>query len=127
MRESPPTVTWRAFDQVLSRSVLVHLLAADGPDTDELLALARKASVATDSRFVRVLDVAHSVDAGDDPRTPADGKSGDDPRTPDPHTPIDSKDPAIGSYIVSEYAIGRSLDVISPMARSPGWRPPGGP
>jgi putative peptidoglycan lipid II flippase len=27
IRESPPTVTWRAFDQVLSRSVLVHLLA----------------------------------------------------------------------------------------------------
>ena len=26
IRESPPTVTWRAFDQVLSRSVLVHLL-----------------------------------------------------------------------------------------------------
>ena len=25
--ESQPTVTWRAFDQVLSRSVLVHLLA----------------------------------------------------------------------------------------------------
>jgi putative peptidoglycan lipid II flippase len=95
MRESPPTVTWRAFDQVLSRSVLVHLLATDGPDTDELLALARKASVATDSRFVRVLDVVHSTHAGDDPRTPAD-----------------SKDPAIGSYIVSEYAIGRSLDVI---------------
>jgi putative peptidoglycan lipid II flippase len=109
MRESPPTVTWRAFDQVLSRSVLVHLLAADGPDTDELLALARKASVATDSRFVRVLDVVHSIHAGDDPRTPADNKihAGDDPRT---HA--DGKDPAIGSYIVSEYAIGRSLDVI---------------
>jgi putative peptidoglycan lipid II flippase len=131
MRESPPTVTWRAFDQVLSRSVLVHLLAADGPDTDALLALARKASVATDSRFVRVLDVVHSVYAGDDPRTPAEIHAGDDPRTrgdskagddrhtpaeihagDDLHTPADSKDPAIGSYIVSEYAVGRSLDVI---------------
>ena len=26
LAEVPPTVTWRAFDQVLSRSVLVHLL-----------------------------------------------------------------------------------------------------
>ena len=30
--ESAPTVTWRAFDQVLSRSVLVHLLPPTGPD-----------------------------------------------------------------------------------------------
>jgi putative peptidoglycan lipid II flippase len=106
VRESAPTVTWRAFDQVLARSVLVHLLAADGPDTDALLALARKASVATDSRFVRVLDVVHGIDAGDDPRTPAEIRPGADSRTPA------DKDPATGSYIVSEYAIGRSLDVI---------------
>ena len=31
LAESPPTVTWRAFDLVLSRSVLVHLLAARDP------------------------------------------------------------------------------------------------
>jgi putative peptidoglycan lipid II flippase len=117
VRESPPTVTWRAFDQVLSRSVLVHLLAADGPDTDALLALARKASVATDSRFVRVLDVVHGVDARDDPRTPAEIHAADYPHAPadstgGDRTSADRKDPAIGSYIVSEYAIGRSLDVI---------------
>src|SRR5215204_6242931 len=82
IRESPPTVTWRAFDQVLSRSVLVHLLAPEDPNAEELLAVARKASVATDSRFLRVLDVLHS------------------------------ESPEIGSYIVSEYAVGQSLELI---------------
>ena len=80
--ESRPTVTWRAFDQVLSRSVLVHLLAPDDPGEDELLTAARKASVATDSRFLRVLDAVHS------------------------------SDPAVGSYIVCEYATGQSLEMI---------------
>ncbi len=80
--ESQPTVTWRAFDQVLSRSVLVHLLAPGDPDEDELLTAARKASVATDSRYLRVLDAVHS------------------------------SDPAVGSYIVCEYATGQSLEVI---------------
>jgi putative peptidoglycan lipid II flippase len=60
--ETQPTVTWRAFDQVLSRSVLVHLLAPGDPGEDKLLTAARKASVATDSRFLRVLDAVHSSD-----------------------------------------------------------------
>jgi putative peptidoglycan lipid II flippase len=80
--ESQPTVTWRAFDQVLSRSVLVHLLAPGDPGEDELLTAARKASVATDSRFLRVLDAVHS------------------------------SDPGVGSYIVCEYATGQSLEMI---------------
>jgi putative peptidoglycan lipid II flippase len=80
--ESQPTVTWRAFDQVLSRSVLVHLLAPGDPGAEELLTAARKASVATDSRFLRVLDAVHS------------------------------SDPAVGSYIVCEYATGQSLEMI---------------
>jgi putative peptidoglycan lipid II flippase len=80
--ESQPTVTWRAFDQVLSRSVLVHLLAPGDPGAEELLTAARKASVATDSRFLRVLDAVHSTD------------------------------PTVGSYIVCEYATGQSLEVI---------------
>jgi putative peptidoglycan lipid II flippase len=80
--ESQPTVTWRAFDQVLSRSVLVHLLTPGDPGEDELLTAARKASVATDSRFLRVLDAVHS------------------------------SDPAVGSYIVCEYATGQSLEMI---------------
>ena len=80
--ETQPTVTWRAFDQVLSRSVLVHLLAPGDAGEDELLTAARKASVATDSRFLRVLDAVHS------------------------------SDPAVGSYIVCEYATGQSLEMI---------------
>ena len=80
--ETQPTVTWRAFDQVLSRSVLVHLLAPGDPGEDKLLTAARKASVATDSRFLRVLDAVHS------------------------------SDPAVGSYIVCEYATGQSLEMI---------------
>ncbi|HEY5821218.1 MAG TPA: lipid II flippase MurJ, partial [Propionibacteriaceae bacterium] len=80
--ESGPTVTWRAFDQVLSRSVLVHLLAPGDPEEGDLLSAARRASVATDSRFLRVLDAVHS------------------------------SDPDLGSYIVCEYATGQSLEVI---------------
>ncbi len=82
LAESAPTVTWRAFDLVLSRSVLVHLLAPGAEDEADLLTAARKASVATDSRFLRVLDAVHS------------------------------SDPELGSYIVCEYATGRSLEMI---------------
>jgi putative peptidoglycan lipid II flippase len=80
--ETRPTVTWRAFDQVLSRSVLVHLLSPGDPQADHLLAAARRASVATDSRFLRVLDAVHSTD------------------------------PELGSYIVCEYATGQSLELV---------------
>jgi putative peptidoglycan lipid II flippase len=80
--ESQPTVTWRAFDLVLSRSVLVHLLPPQDPGAADLLAAARHASVATDSRFLRVLDAVYS----------------DHPR--------------LGSYIVCEYATGQSLELI---------------
>jgi putative peptidoglycan lipid II flippase len=80
--ETRPTVTWRAFDQVLSRSVLVHLLSPGDPGADDLLAAARRASVATDSRYLRVLDAVHSAD------------------------------PELGSYIVCEYATGQSLELV---------------
>ena len=94
--ESRPTVTWRAFDQVLSRSVLVHLLSPGDPGADDLLAAARQASVATDSRFLRVLDAVHTTD------------------------------PELGSYIVCEYATGQSLELVlshAPAVRR--WRRPG--
>src|SRR3712207_7320543 len=52
LAESRPTVTWRAFDQVLSRSVLVHLLSPDDPDEEKLLAAARRASVRSEERRV---------------------------------------------------------------------------
>jgi putative peptidoglycan lipid II flippase len=79
---SEPTVTWRALDQVLSRSVLVHLLPPRDPGAVDLLNAARSASAATDSRFLRVLDAVYS------------------------------EDPRLGSYIVCEYATGQSLEII---------------
>jgi len=50
------TATWRAVDQVLSRSVLVHVLSPDNPRAPEIINTARQAARATDSRFLRVLD-----------------------------------------------------------------------
>ncbi|REF36471.1 protein kinase family protein [Thermasporomyces composti] len=48
--------TWRAVDEVLSRSVVVYVLAADDPRADALLEASRRAATATDVRFLRVLD-----------------------------------------------------------------------
>ncbi len=48
--------TWRAIDEVLSRSVVVHVLAADDPRVDNLLEASRRAATAADVRFIRVLD-----------------------------------------------------------------------
>lgn len=73
------TMTWRAFDLKLHRPVLMHIMAPDGAHTDEVLAAARRAAVATDSRFLRVLD---AVAAG-------------------PGDP--------GSFVVCEFAPGRSI------------------
>ncbi|WP_420176325.1 protein kinase family protein [Luteococcus sp. OSA5] len=61
------TLTWRAFDQKLSRSVLVHLLSQDDPRSAEVLDSARKAAFATDSRFLRVLDAV----VGEQPEEPS--------------------------------------------------------
>ncbi|MEL4504817.1 protein kinase family protein [Luteococcus sp. H138] len=61
------TLTWRAFDQKLSRSVLVHILAQHDPRTTDVLDAARKAAFATDSRFLRVLDAV----VGDEPGEPS--------------------------------------------------------
>lgn len=51
------TQTWRAHDLTLGRAVLVHLLAEGDTRTPEVVRLAREAALATDSRFLRVLDV----------------------------------------------------------------------
>ncbi|WP_316670205.1 protein kinase family protein [uncultured Propionibacterium sp.] len=48
--------TWRGRDAMLSRSVVVHVLDPQAPTTPGVLSAARRASVATDSRFLRVLD-----------------------------------------------------------------------
>ena len=67
LAERGGTLTWRAFDQKLSRSVLVHLLDHDDPRTGDVLEAARKAAFATDSRFLRVLDAV----AGETPGAPS--------------------------------------------------------
>ncbi len=67
---------------MLSRSVLLHLLPPHDPSAIELLNVARQAAVATDSRFLRVLDAVYS-DADD-----------------------------VGCYIVCEYAAGQSLEIL---------------
>ncbi|GAA4888545.1 hypothetical protein GCM10025789_01000 [Tessaracoccus lubricantis] len=78
--------TWRAHDQVLSRDVIVHVLAPGDPRRSELLRAARKGAAATDSRFLRVLDADETAD----------------------------REQGIGAYVVAEYAFGRSLtDLLS--------------
>ncbi|MDR1851186.1 MAG: murein biosynthesis integral membrane protein MurJ, partial [Propionibacteriaceae bacterium] len=57
LSERAGTELWRAFDEVLDRWVLVYLLTTEGRATDSLLRSARKAALATDARFLRVLDV----------------------------------------------------------------------
>ncbi len=56
------TTTWRAVDQVLSRSVLVHALSPGNPRAHEILSVARQAARATDSRYLRVLDALEAPD-----------------------------------------------------------------
>jgi hypothetical protein len=47
---------WRAVDEVLSRAVVVDVLAADDPRAVRMNDAARRAATAADSRFLRVLD-----------------------------------------------------------------------
>ncbi len=74
--------TWRAEDTVLTRPVLIHLLQPDDPRAGDLLKLARRAALATDSRFLRVLDMV----------PPSSGEH--------------------GAYIVDEYATGQTLQRV---------------
>lgn len=76
------TVVWRAVDQILSRSVVVTLMAPHDPRASRTLQAARQASAATDARFARVLDAVVS----------------------------DSDD--LGSYLVSEWVDGMSLETL---------------
>lgn len=85
------SVTWRGFDQVLSRSVLIHLLPAGHERGPDLLAAGRRAARATDSRFLRVLDAIE--EGGTDP----DGRP-------------------IGPYVVCEYAVGQTLRTVLSVA-----------
>lgn len=49
--------SWRAFDQVLGRPVLIHAMDPSDSETWSALEEARRAAIATDARFLRVLDV----------------------------------------------------------------------
>lgn len=57
--------TWRARDSVLGRPVLVILLNSSPAHVERVLTAARNAAVATDSRFLRVLDVVEDAEAGE--------------------------------------------------------------
>lgn len=80
LSERGSAITWRAFDQVLSRSVVCHLVGRDDPRCADILAAARRAAAATDSRFLRVLDAVQ----------PSEGE--------------------VGCYIVTEYSAGHSVE-----------------
>lgn len=72
--------TWLAHDQVLSRDVVAHVMAAGEADSEALLGAARRGAAATDSRFLRILDVDRLDDGG-----------------------------PIGVYVVCEYSPGKTL------------------
>lgn len=78
------TETWLAFDQVLSRLVLVHVLPTAYSRMTEVLDAARKGAVATESRFLRVLDAVEAHE---------------------PNLPV-------GGYVVCEYAPGQNLEEL---------------
>ncbi len=86
------TVTWRATDTRLSRSVLVHVLAADDADTPAIVAAAKQAAQTTDARFLRVLDAVDQP--GADSVRPAGA---------------DEADPLDSPYVVCEWADGLNL------------------
>jgi putative peptidoglycan lipid II flippase len=58
LEEAARISTWKAVDEVLQRPVLVQTVPGDDPRSAELARAARAASVVTDTRFLRVLDVA---------------------------------------------------------------------
>lgn len=51
------STTWRAHDAVLSRNVGLELLPSDDPRATGFLEAARRSTVVTDPRFLRVLDL----------------------------------------------------------------------
>ena len=82
LAESSRSVTWRAFDLVLSRSVVVHLLAPLDP--------RRRTSW----------------------RPPGAPRSPSTPVSCGCSTRCTVEDPELGSYVVCEYAVGQSLEVM---------------
>ncbi len=56
LHEWSGAVTWQAFDDVLSRTVVAHVMEPDSNAAAAVLSAARRSALATDSRFLRVLD-----------------------------------------------------------------------
>ena len=54
--------TWRAFDEVLARSVGVHVIPGSHPRAHAVVAAAQAAARGFDERFLRVLDAAEDDD-----------------------------------------------------------------
>lgn len=77
--------TWRAFDRLLARPVIIHLLPTDRSNEAVLAAARRRAAAASDHRFLRVLDATMTVSSD----------------VPD--------NSGIGPYIVCEHFTGQSL------------------
>lgn len=48
--------TWEGFDKVLARPVLINSLDSNHPNCDLVIEAAKRSALATDSRFLRVLD-----------------------------------------------------------------------
>lgn len=92
------TYSWRAFDQKLSRPVMLHLLDADADRNLHALHAARSAAAATDSRFLRVLDAADAEMLRSGGQA-ADGQGADG-----------GSIPGLGGYIVCEFVPGESLE-----------------
>ncbi len=92
------TVTWRATDTRLSRSVLLHVLAASDPETPSIVKAAKQAAQTTDARFLRVLDAVDQPEPSPVPDL-FDHSSADDAELAAAESP----------YVVCEWADGLNL------------------
>jgi serine/threonine protein kinase len=60
--EAAGSTTWRAFDQILNRSVSIRAVAADDPRLPAFLDAARRSTAVSDPRFLPVLDAVADED-----------------------------------------------------------------
>ncbi len=58
LQETQGAKFWRATDQILARSVAVHVVTGTDPRAEALLFAARASATVTDGHFLRVLDAA---------------------------------------------------------------------
>jgi Protein tyrosine and serine/threonine kinase len=60
--EAAGSTTWRAFDQILNRSVSIRAVASDDPRRAAFLEAARRSTAVSDPRFLPVLDAVPDED-----------------------------------------------------------------